>query len=138
MPLNNQPVNGLRCCEDGKLRCFWTGDHADYARYHDTEWGVPNADDRVLFEKICLEGFQSGLSWLTILRKRENFREAFDRFDFKLISQYNDQDIKRLLNNSGIVRHRGKIMSTINNARRACEMEKEFGSLARFFWQREF
>ena len=137
LPLNNQPVNGLRCCEDGKLRCFWAGDHADYARYHDTEWGVPNADDRVLFEKICLEGFQSGLSWLTILRKRENFREAFDRFDFKLISQYNDQDIKRLLNNSGIVRHRGKIMSTINNARRACEMEKEFGSLARFFWQRE-
>jgi len=106
-----------------------------YRRYHDTEWGVPVTDDRRLFEKICLEGFQSGLSWLTILRKRENFREAFTGFDFERVARFTARDVNRLVRNEGIIRHRGKIESTINNARRAVELRDECGSLAAYFWR---
>ncbi|MGX5802549.1 DNA-3-methyladenine glycosylase I [Bradyrhizobium sp. Arg314] len=122
---------------DGKARCFWHGNLPDYLRYHDHEWGRPVTDDRRLFEKICLEGFQSGLSWLTILRKRENFRDAFAGFDFDKVAAFTDEDVERLLGNAGIIRHRGKIVSTINNARRAREMVDEFGSLAAWFWKFE-
>ena len=129
--------NGLLAGPDGRMRCFWHGGQDDYVRYHDEEWGYPVADDIRLFEKICLEGFQSGLSWLTILRKRENFRAAFAGFDFAKVAQFDDRDIARLLADSGIVRHRGKIVSTINNARRAVEMKAGFGSLAAYFWSFE-
>ncbi|MGX8009934.1 DNA-3-methyladenine glycosylase I [Mesorhizobium sp. ORM8.1] len=122
---------------DGKARCSWHGNLPDYLHYHDHEWGRPVTDDRRLFEKICLEGFQSGLSWLTILRKRENFREAFAGFDFDKVALFTDKDVERLLGNSGIIRHRGKIVSTINNAKRAREMVDEFGSLAAWFWKFE-
>ena len=105
--------------DDGLLRCFWGGSTEEYRRYHDLEWGRPQHDDKKLFEKVCLEGFQSGLSWLTILRKREGFREAFAGFDVEAVSGFGDRDVERLLGNTGIVRHRGKITSTINNAR-AC------------------
>jgi len=128
---------GLVRGEDGKVRCWWHGGKADYIAYHDTEWGMPVGDDHRLFEKLCLEGFQSGLSWLTILRKRDNFRAAFAGFDFDKVAEFGDADIERLLGDAGIVRHRGKIVSTINNARRAREMRDEFGSLAAFFWARE-
>src|SRR4051794_3569822 len=101
--------------------------------YHDTEWGFPVADDRRLFEKICLEGFQSGLAWITILRKREAFREAFHGFDFERVARMGARDVQRLLGNAGIVRHRGKIESTINNAERARELAVEHGSLAAYF-----
>ncbi|HZH07626.1 MAG TPA: DNA-3-methyladenine glycosylase I [Lautropia sp.] len=110
---------------------------ADYQRYHDNEWGHPVTDDRRLFEKICLEGFQAGLSWLTILRKRENFRRAFDGFDFEKIARYGADDIERLVNDAGIIRHRQKIVSTVNNAVCALEMRREFGSLAGYFWRFE-
>ncbi len=107
-------------------------------RYHDQEWGRPVADDSRLFEKICLEGFQSGLSWLTILRKRENFRAAFDGFDFDEVAEFGEADVERLLGDAGIVRHRGKIVSTINNARRApANWSEEAGSLAAWFWRLE-
>lgn len=106
-------------------------------RYHDEEWGLPVADDQRLFEKICLEGFQSGLSWLTILRKRENFRRAFRDFDIEAVARFNEQSIERLLQDAGIVRHRGKIVSVINNARRSLDLKKERGSLAAYFWQWE-
>jgi len=122
---------------DGKARCFWHGNLPDYLHYHDHEWGRPVTDDRRLFEKICLEGFQSGLSWLTILRKRQNFREAFAGFDFDKVAQFTDSDVESLLGNAGIIRHRGKIVSTINNAKRAREMVDEFGSLAAWFWKFE-
>ncbi len=128
---------GLVTGEDGMTRCFWPGALPDYLHYHDHEWGRPVADDTRLFEKICLEGFQSGLSWLTILRKRENFREAFAGFDFERVARFGDGDVERLLGNAGIVRHRGKIASTVNNARRACELAEEAGSLAAFFWRFE-
>lgn len=128
---------GLMQGEDGIVRCAWHGNLPDYQLYHDREWGRPVADDRRLFEKICLEGFQSGLSWLTILRKRENFRAAFDNFDFDKVAGYGEADIERLLADPGIVRHRGKIVSTINNAARAGELVAEFGSLAAFFWSFE-
>jgi DNA-3-methyladenine glycosylase I len=130
-------ADGLRPGADGALRCFWCGDDPLYQRYHDTEWGFPVADDRRLFEKICLEGFQSGLSWLTILRKREAFRDAFDGFDPARVSRYDARRVEKLLKNAGIVRHRGKIESTINNARRALDMSREHGSLAAFFWSHE-
>ncbi|MEZ5667158.1 MAG: DNA-3-methyladenine glycosylase I [Alphaproteobacteria bacterium] len=129
--------DGLQAGADGVVRCWWCGDADDYCAYHDREWGRPVTDDRRLFEKICLEGFQSGLSWLTILRKRENFRRAFDGFDFRRVAGYGDADVARLLADAGIVRHRGKIESTINNARRACELSAEFGSLAAYFWRHE-
>jgi DNA-3-methyladenine glycosylase I len=122
---------------DGRCRCFWHQGLADYERYHDEEWGRPVTDDIRLFEKICLEGFQSGLSWLTILRKRENFRAAFAGFDFEKVAEFGDEDIERCVSDAGIIRHRGKIVSTINNARRAVELRDEFGSLARFFWSYE-
>ena len=128
---------GLIAGADGHSRCFWPGEDAEYLAYHDAEWGLPVADDRRLFEKICLEGFQSGLSWLTILRKRENFREAFADFDFVRVAKFGARDVERLLANSGIVRHRGKIESTINNAQRAVEMADEFGSLGSWFWRWE-
>ena len=118
-------------------RCWWPGEDPLYVRYHDEEWGRPVTDDRRLFEKICLEGFQSGLSWLTILRKRENFREAFAGFDPAAVARFSARDIARLLNNPGIVRHRGKIESTINNAKRALELIDERGSLAAYFWSWE-
>lgn len=128
---------GLIIGTDGRTRCFWPGALPDYLAYHDNEWGVPVSDDYRLFEKICLEGFQSGLSWLTILRKRENFRAAFDGFDFNRVAQYDDTDIERLVADKGIVRHRGKIVSTINNAHRAIELVAEKGSLAAYFWSFE-
>ena len=127
-------AEGLKRGEDGIVRCFWAGSDPLYRRYHDREWGFPVRDDRRLFEKICLEGFQSGLSWLTILKKRENFRNAFNRFDFRVVSRFRERDVNRLLRDAGIVRHRGKIESTINNARRARALEKETGSLAALFW----
>ncbi|WP_457935581.1 DNA-3-methyladenine glycosylase I [Mesorhizobium sp. 10J20-29] len=122
---------------DGRMRCFWHGNLPDYLHYHDHEWGRPVSEDRRLFEKICLEGFQSGLSWLTILRKRENFRAGFANFEFDKVGEFGDADIERLLQDAGIVRHRGKIVSTINNAQRAREMADEFGSLATWFWRFE-
>ena len=128
---------GLVRGEDGSTRCWWGGSTPDYAVYHDREWGWPVTDDRRLFEKICLEGFQSGLSWLTILRKRENFRRAFEGFDFTKVARFGARDVKRLLGDAGIVRHRGKIESTIQNARRAIELVEERGSLAAYFWSFE-
>ncbi len=130
-------ARGIVAGDDGRERCAWHGNLEDYRRYHDAEWGRPVTDDFRLFEKICLEGFQSGLSWLTILRKRENFRAAFAGFDFDKVAAFGDDDIARCLADAGIVRHRGKIVSTINNARRAQEMREEFGSIARYFWNNE-
>ncbi|MEO1248844.1 MAG: DNA-3-methyladenine glycosylase I [Pseudomonadota bacterium] len=128
---------GLMLGEDGRPRCWWYGGHEDYQAYHDTEWGQPVDNDRTLFEKICLEGFQSGLSWLTILRKRENFRAGFANFEFRKVAEFGEKDVERLVNDAGIVRHRGKIESTINNAKRACELVEEAGSLAAYFWAHE-
>lgn len=130
-------AEGLIRGEDGFDRCFWHGGLEDYRRYHDEEWGRPVTDDIRLFEKICLEGFQSGLSWLTIVRKRENFRAAFAGFDFHQVARFGDDDIARCLADAGIIRHRGKIVSTINNARRAIDLQGEFGSLSRYFWSYE-
>lgn len=127
-------TEGLIAGADGRPRCFWHGGLPDYEAYHDAEWGWPVDSDTRLFEKICLEGFQSGLSWLTILRKRENFRAAFDGFDFHKVSLYGPDEIDRLLGDAGIVRHRGKIEATINNAARAVELVAEAGSLSTFFW----
>ena len=120
--------------EDGKSRCRWCGDDPLYVRYHDEEWGHHVTSDIRLFEKICLEGFQAGLSWLTILRKRENFRAAFDGFDFTLVQHYSEKDVARLLEDAGIIRHRGKIEATINNAKRAVDLVEEVGSLSAYFW----
>ena len=114
-------------------KCSWCLGDAKYEHYHDTEWGVPQKDDRVLFEKISLEGFQAGLSWITILRKRENFRKTFDNFDLSAVSNYNEDHTEKILKNAGVVRHRGKIESVINNSKRAKELQNEFGSLAAFF-----
>lgn len=122
---------------DGRSRCGWCAADATYMAYHDTEWGFPVADDRRLFEKLCLEGFQSGLSWRTILVKRENFRAAFDGFDFDRIARYDETDVARLLGDAGIVRHRGKITATINNARRAQALVQAEGSLAAYVWRFE-
>jgi DNA-3-methyladenine glycosylase I len=130
-------AEGLRRGEDGVVRCFWAGGDPLYTRYHDREWGFPVADDRRLFEKICLEGFQSGLSWLTILKKRENFRAAFRGFGFEAVARLGARDVARLMKDAGIVRHRGKIESTVNNARRARVLAEEMGSLAAFFWSFE-
>ena len=127
----------VHTAEDGITRCSWAKDQLDYRNYHDVEWGRPVSNDFQLFEKICLEGFQSGLSWLTILRKRENFRQAFANFDFNKIADYNEDNVSQLLQNSGIIRHRGKIEATINNAQRALELVEEFGSLAAYIWQWE-
>jgi DNA-3-methyladenine glycosylase I len=128
---------GLESDAHGVKRCWWACQAPDYRQYHDTEWGFPRADDRLLFEKLCLEGFQSGLSWLTILRKREGFRRAFCDFDFERVARFNRRSVERLLRDASIVRHRGKIESTINNARRAMELKQEHGSLSAFFWKFE-
>ena len=120
---------------DGRHRCRWCLVTPEYLRYHDTEWGFPVADDQRLFEKLCLEGFQSGLSWRTILEKRENFRRAFDGFDYHRIARYSDEDVLRLLNDAGIVRHRGKILAVINNAQCMAELVAQEGSLAAFVWR---
>lgn len=122
---------------DGKARCAWCDSAPEFNAYHDTEWGFPVTDDIRLFEKICLEGFQSGLSWRTILAKRENFRAAFAGFDFHKVAQFGEADVERLLADAGIIRHRGKIEASINNATRACEMIKAEGSLAAYFWRFE-
>jgi DNA-3-methyladenine glycosylase I len=122
---------------DGRFRCWWHGNEPDYLAYHDEEWGRPVDDDNRLFEKICLEGFQAGLSWLTILRKRDNFRKAFAGFDFHKVAAFSEADIDRLMADAGIVRHRGKIESTVNNANRAIELVNEAGSLAAFVWSFE-
>jgi len=127
----------LNTDDDGITRCWWGKSDADYLRYHDREWGYPVADDFKLFEKMCLEGFQSGLSWLTILRKRENFRAAFANFDFNTVAQFDDHDLQRLMQNAGIVRHRGKIQATMSNAKCAQDIVREFGSLAAYIWQWE-
>ncbi|TWU57848.1 DNA-3-methyladenine glycosylase I [Rubripirellula reticaptiva] len=118
-------------------RCWWCGSDPQYIQYHDREWGVPVADDTRLFEKVCLEGFQAGLSWLTILRKRDSFREAFDGFDPQRVCRFDQAKVDQLVNNASIVRHRGKIRSAINNAARAIEVGEEFGSLATFLWSFE-
>ena len=125
----------LRTGADGVTRCWWCGDDPLYVSYHDNEWGWPTTDDRRLFEKICLEGFQSGLSWLTILRKRDNFRAAFAAFDIEAVAAFGAPDVERLLGDAGIVRHRGKIESTVNNARRAIELIAEVGSLVEYAWR---
>lgn len=122
---------------DGRPRCRWCATAPEFPHYHDTEWGFPVADDRRLFEKLCLEGFQSGLSWRTILTKRENFRAAFRGFDINTVAAFDEQDVERLLQDAGIVRHRGKIEAAINNARRAQELVAAEGSLAAFFWRHE-
>ena len=119
---------------DGKPRCRWCAGVPEFLPYHDKEWGFPVADDQRLFEKLCLEGFQSGLSWRTILAKRENFRAAFDHFDFHRVARYGEREVTRLLADTGIVRHRGKIEATINNAQRACELVESEGSIAAFVW----
>ena len=118
-------------------RCFWSDGSDLYDGYHDHEWGRPVTDDVRLFEKISLEGFQAGLSWITILRKRERFRAVFDGFDFHKVAAYAERDVQRLLADAGIVRHRGKIEASINNAQRALELKKEAGSLAAYFWRYE-
>lgn len=132
-----ESVEGLVQGEDGGHRCKWGVSTPDYVAYHDAEWGRPVTSDIRLFEKICLEGFQSGLSWLTILRKREGFRAAFAGFDFNKVAAFTDEDVERLVQDKAIVRHRGKIVSTVNNAKRAQELVKEAGSLAAFFWSFE-
>lgn len=118
---------------DGKRRCAWCGDDAEYVRYHDEEWGVPLEADSAWFERLCLEGFQSGLSWLTILRKREAFRRAFRDFELERVARFGARDVERCLTDASIVRHRGKIESAVNNARRALELVEEQGSLAAYF-----
>ncbi len=125
---------GLTTGGDGRTRCDWGAAKPDYVAYHDTEWGYPVDDDHRLFEKLCLEGFQSGLSWYTILQRREGFRRAFHDFDYALVAAMGPDDVARLLADTTIIRHRGKIESTINNARRALELEDDLGSLGAFFW----
>ena len=115
-------------------RCWWAGDDPLYIDYHDNEWGRPTTDPHRLFEKICLEGFQSGLSWLTILRKRDRFREVFAQFNFEEVACFGEPDVERLLNDAGIIRHRGKIEATINNAQRACELVESEGALVDWIW----
>ena len=130
-------VTGLFNGDDGSLRCRWFQATPAYQHYHDHEWGRPVTDDQRLFEKLCLEGFQAGLSWLTILNKREAFRRGFAEFDAERIARFDDADVARLLADAGIVRHRGKIESTINNAARVIELRREFGSLAAYAWRFE-
>jgi DNA-3-methyladenine glycosylase I len=124
----------IRVDAQGRARCWWPGEAPDYLAYHDDEWGRPVVDDRRLLEKLALEGFQSGLSWITILRKRENFRRAFAGFDPATVAKFGAADVDRLLGDAGIVRHRGKIEATINNAQRCVDLIDEFGSLAAYIW----
>jgi DNA-3-methyladenine glycosylase I len=130
-----QLAEGLRRHDDGVVRCRWATDDPLYRRYHDEEWGKPVHDDVRLFEKLCLEGFQSGLSWLTILRKRDAFRAAFCGFDIQRVASLGPADVERLLGNAQIIRHRGKIEATIANARAACKLVAQEGSLASFLWR---
>jgi DNA-3-methyladenine glycosylase I len=129
--------DGIVVGQDGVARCWWGESTPEYRAYHDAEWGVPVADDVRLFEKLSLEGFQAGLSWLTILRKREAFRRAFDGFDFNAVADFDERDVARLLGDAGIIRHRGKIEAVINNAGRAVELVAAEGSLARYVWRFE-
>ena len=122
---------------DGQSRCRWCGATPEFLDYHDREWGYPVSDDIRLFEKLCLESFQSGLSWRTILAKRDNFRAAFAGFDFRKVATFGDEDVERLLSDASIVRHRGKIEAVINNARRVCDLIEQEGSLAAFIWRFE-
>lgn len=131
------PKSGVARGDDGIYRCWWCRGDPLYEEYHDTEWGRPVSDDVRLFEKLSLEGFQSGLSWLTILRKRENFRRAFKSFDIQSVARFNARSLERLLTDVGIVRHRGKIEATINNARHCIDLIEEFGSLAGYMWSYE-
>ena len=134
----DQPSDpGIFTDSNGRSSCAWCRTTQVYRRYHDTEWGFPVADERRLFEKICLEGFQAGLSWLTILNKRENFRTGFARFEAEQVAEFTDSDVKRLMGDVGIVRHAGKIASTINNAKRVIELRREYGSLGAYVWQQE-
>lgn len=128
-------ASGLQRDAHGVVRCWWCGDDPLYVRYHDTEWGVPVRDEVRLFEKLSLEGFQAGLSWITILRKRERFREAFAGFEPAEVARFGAREVTRLLRNDGIVRHRGKIEAVINNARRYPDLCAEAGSLAAFIWR---
>jgi DNA-3-methyladenine glycosylase I len=136
MPVADAPAKnaGIVVGDDGVARCRWADSAPEYRAYHDTEWGFPVADDRRLFEKLSLEGFQAGLSWLTILRKREAFRDAFDGFDYERVARFDESDVERLLADAAIVRHRGKIEAAINNAGRAVELVAQEGSIARFVW----
>jgi DNA-3-methyladenine glycosylase I len=129
--------DGVVTGDDGVARCWWGESTPEYRAYHDTEWGFPVLDDVRLFEKLSLEGFQSGLSWITILRKREAFRRAFAGFDFRIVAGYGEREVARLLEDASIVRHRGKIEAVINNAGRAVELVDECGSLAAFVWRFE-
>jgi DNA-3-methyladenine glycosylase I len=131
------PDDGLCVGADGVARCSWGDSAPEYRDYHDSEWGFPVADDIRLFEKLSLEAFQAGLSWLTILRKREAFRAAFAGFDFERVARFGDRDVERLLADAGIVRHRGKIEAVIDNARRAIELVEAEGSIAAFVWHYE-
>jgi DNA-3-methyladenine glycosylase I len=127
-------AEGVIACEDGVRRCSWACSTPDYLDYHDREWGFPVSDDMRLFEKLSLEGFQAGLSWLTILRKRDAFRKAFAGFDYERVARFRSRDVERLLKNADIVRHRGKIEAVINNAKRAVELAQAEGSIARYVW----
>jgi DNA-3-methyladenine glycosylase I len=129
--------DGIIVGEDGVARCWWSDSAPEYRDYHDREWGFPVADDIRLFEKLSLEGFQAGLSWLTILRKRDAFRRAFAGFDFRVVARFDEGDVERMLADASIVRHRGKIEAVINNAGRAVELVSTEGSLAAFVWQFE-
>ena len=131
------PPSGIAVGDDGVARCWWADSAPEYRAYHDTEWGFPVADDVRLFEKLSLEGFQAGLSWLTILRKREAFRRAFAGFDYERVAEFDQADVARLLDDAGIVRHRGKIEAVINNARAALELVAAEGSLAHYVWSYE-
>jgi len=131
------PPDGVRIGDDGLPRCLWAGAAPGFRPYHDDEWGFPVADEHKLFEKICLEGFQSGLSWRTILTKRPAFREVFLGFDFEKVARFTDADVNRLLGDARIVRHRGKIQATINNAQRACDAAEAHGSLGGLIWRYE-
>jgi len=128
-------ADGLILDGDGRPTCFWGGSGAMMAHYHDTEWGFPVAEEHLLFEKICLEGFQSGLSWRTVLAKRPAFREVFHDFHYEAVARMGDADVERLLRDARIIRHRGKIAATLNNARRACELAEAHGSLGAFVWR---
>jgi len=134
---NSELPEGLIRGADGKPRCFWAASAPEFDHYHDTEWGFPVHDEHKLFEKVCLEGFQSGLSWRTIFNKRPAFREVFLDFDFEKVAKFGDADVQRLLKDARIIRHRGKIEATINNAQRACEAVEEHGSLGALLWRYE-
>src|SRR5436305_4704850 len=130
-------TDGLVRGADGRLRCWWGESAPEYVPYHDHEWGFPVTDDARLFEKLSLEGLQSGLSWLTILRKREGFRRAFAGFDFERVARFGSRDVARLLADRAIVRNKAKIEAVINNARRAAELVEQEGSIAKYVWQFE-